>query len=155
VRRIRKAAALAGSLAIAVAAGPSSAPGAGRVISDLQYQPPSLSDVREVLTVTFRANRAARRGREFAVVFTSLNEAAPRPCAWIGYSWNRAYGGDPTRRALSAGRHRLVIHGTYFGASAPFCVGRAAIEVVEHKLGTDMAKNLGRGSSVRVLVRHA
>ena len=129
-----------------IAPGASAAP----TISRVTYSPRPLRG--NVLSVTFTANRSAHPGYEYGVTFYSLNESAPRPCAWSGLSWIKGEGGDPRRHIRTRGRHTLTIQGKYFGAPQAFCVGRAAIEVVEHRVGSAAARNLGRGSSLRLVV---
>lgn len=116
------------------------------VITGLKYSPKPLYDDDSSVVVSFKASRPARPGYEYGIFLNIFGKFEIGSCSSLAFSWDRKFGGNPNQHMRSAGKHIRLILGTRYGY---WCRGRASINVVEHKIGSDaIGRHLGETSKI-------
>ena len=133
--------------------GASSASAAKPAITNLTYTPKPLYNDEIGIIVSFDASRAARPGYEWGIFVHVSGRESFGSCTSMAFSWDRKFGGNPSKHMQRAGNHVRLVLGTRYGY---WCRGPAHLEVVEHKTGQDaIGIPLGTGSSVRFRIAGA
>lgn len=142
---------------VAALAASLSASGATPVISELAYSPRPVYDDDSVLAVSFRANRAARRGYEWGVLL-HITGAYARPgsgCAWAAFSWDAEFGGNPRRHRRGKGTHLMDVIAEAGGQDSYWCRGRALLSIVEHRIGSAAIGRAISGATIEFRIPRA
>ena len=149
---MRKAVALAAVAAGVLTVGVASA--AGPVITKLTYSPkPLYNDVIGV-TVSFTATRDAKRGYEWGVMLNISGEEPAFSCSAMMLSWDPVLGGNARRHMQSKGKHSVLLRGQR-ASGTYICRGRAWLQVVERRIGTDWTGTFIKGGALHFRVAEA
>ena len=147
-RAVALAAVAAGVLTVGVASA------AGPVITKLTYSPkPLYNDVIGV-TVSFTATRDAKRGYEWGVMLNISGEESAFSCSATMLSWDPVLGGNARRHMQSKGKHSVLLRGQR-ASGTYICRGRAWLQVVERRIGTDWVGTFVKGGALRFRVAEA
>lgn len=136
------------AFAVLLGLGSNVAAPASPVISGLSYTPKPLYDDQGFIIVTFKANRAARPGYEFGIVFQIFgkNSSASLGCTPVNVGWDPVLGGSASSHIRSAGTHTKSVKAVWAGDWRSSCRGDAYLTVFEHKIGSS-----GIGSQLALL----